>query len=402
MRERVSFSREELPEALPRLAEEVGEGVILSTCNRTEIYTVAEEPEQTAADVLRFLVEYHGVDPQPVAARLYNLRDADAVRHLFKVACGLDSMILGESQILGQLRQALRASSDAYSLRAPVSRLFHRAIRTGRRAREETDLGRNALSISYAAVRLTQRVLGDLSGLRVLLIGAGEAGKLVAGALRTTGAGELIIANRTHERSEELARSLNGRAIRFSEVGSALADADIVIAATEAPDYVISSDTIASARDGRGDRELFVFDLSVPRNVEPDAASQDGVTLFNIDDLSSIAEENLEERKEAASDAEAIVEEEVEGFLEWWGSLDAVPLIKALRRQADHMRRRELNRALRKLSDMSPQETEVVDALTRSIVNKLLHEPTMSLKQRGSDEHLRAVWDLFRLSDDLD
>ena len=400
VRERVSFSKEQLPDALPMLVDGVGEGVILSTCNRTEVYTVAEEPTEAIDGIHGFLAEYHALEPHLLATHLYDRIDSDAVHHLFKVAGGLDSMILGESQILGQVRDALTAASKSHSLSAPVSRLFHRAIRTGRRVREDTDLGRNPLSISYAAVQLAQRVLGNLRGLRVLLLGAGDAGQLVATALRTTGASDLMIANRTPRRGEELARSLNGSVVPFEEVGPALADADIVIAATEAPDYVLSRDAIASAAAERNGRAMFLFDLSVPRNIEPQAETVDNVSLFNIDDLSSIAEENLEERKVAAAEAEAIVEDEVARFMTWWDSLEAVPLIRALRQRAERIRRGELDRALRRRPDLSQRDVELLEAMTSSIINRLLHDPTVSLKQRASQSHLRAARDLFKLWDD--
>ena len=397
IRERVSFPKEQLPEALPMLADQIGEGVILSTCNRTEIYTVAEEPTEAAGEIRQFIAGYHGLDPQSLAPHLYDYTDVEAVRHLFRVASSLDSMILGESQILGQVREALTIASKSHALRAPISRLFHRAIRTGRRVREETAVGRNALSISYAAAQLTQRVLGDLGELTVLLIGAGEAGKLVAEALRTTGVRDLMVSNRTVERAEELSDSLGGRVVPFSEMGSSLANADVVIAATEAPEFVLTSDTIASAADERNGRALFLFDLAVPRNIEPHAATIDNVSLFNIDDLSLIAEKNLEERKEAAADAEEIVEEETVRFVEWWDSLEAVPLIKALRQKAERIRQRELTQAIRRMPDLSSKDTELLDAMTRSIINGVLHDPTISLKNGADEAHLQTVRDLFNL-----
>ena len=260
-------------------------------------------------------------------------------------------------------------------------------------------MGRNALSVSFAAVRLAQQVLGDLSGLRVLLIGAGEAGKLVAQALRTTGIGELIIANRTPERAEELARELEGRAVPFQRLGAAVEDADIVIAATEAPGYLIAADAVLAA-NGRRSQGMFLFDLALPRNIDPAVASLEKVSLFNIDDLSAIAEENLRERRDSAAGAETIVEEEGERFVQWWETLDAMPLIKELRQRAERLRRRELARALEKMDDPSQEDADLLDDMTRSIVNKLLHAPTVSLKQRSDEEYLRAARELFGIRDD--
>ena len=399
VRERVSFSKEQLPQALPLLEEQVDEGVILSTCNRTEIYSTAENPAATANQIERFLKDFHGLAPDEVSPYFYHYTDADAVRHLFRVASGLDSMIVGESQILGQVRNALIAASDSKSAQVSLVGLFHGAVRAGRTVREQTDIGRNALSISYAGVQLAQRVLGTLGGLRVLLIGAGEAGKLVAKALRTVGVSDLMIANRTAARGEELAKSLGGRAVPFTEIEGALNEADIVIAATDSPGLLLTREMVDSAQKERRNGPLFLFDLAVPRDVDPKVGTLGDVRLFNIDDLSSIAEENLEERKRAAAAAEAIVEDEVARFMRWWDSFDAVPIINALRHQAEEIRKRELARALRKMRDLSPEHLEVVEALTMSIITKLLHDPTVFLKQRADKSQLQAARDLLQLWD---
>ena len=400
VREQVSFSKSQLEEALPMLKDRVGESIILSTCNRSEFYAVGENPARIAEQVRLFIADYHGISVETISAHLYEYTDADAVRHLLRVASGLDSMIIGESQILGQVRDSLSAASDAQSVQTSLLGLFHAAVRTGRRVRDETDVGRNALSVSYAGVQLAQRTLGTLSGRRALLIGAGEAGQLVAKALRTVGIADLMIANRTLARAEDLTQSLGGRAIPFSEIESALGEADIVISATDSPEFVITTEMASSAVDERREAPLFLFDLAVPRDVDPQVADLPGLRLFNIDDLFSIAEENLQERKLAALDAEAIVEDELVRFMAWWDSLDAVPIIKTLRQQAEELRKRELERALRKIPDLSLEQREVMDALTTSIVNKLLHDPIASLKQQTDKSQLQAARDLFRLWDD--
>ena len=400
VRERVSFTGEQLPDALVHLRDEVGEGIILSTCNRTEIYSTPEDPAQARSSTEGYLASYHGLGASEITPHLYSYSGAEAAQHLFRVASGLDSMILGESQILGQVRSALVAASDTYQVQVPLSRLFHGAIRTGRRVREETDIGRNALSISYAGVQLAQRVLGGLTGVRVLLIGAGEAGELVAKALRTVGVSDLMIANRTWERGEEVARRLGGRTIPFSQVGQAVGDADIIVAATEAEKFVVTSQMVTEAVGDRRPRHLFFFDLSVPRNVDPEIASMENVSLFNIDDLSSIAEENLQERRGAVAEAEQIVDEELSRFMTWWDSLEAVELVKTLRRQAEETRLRELSRALGKLPGLQAKDRRVVEDLSRALVRKLLHDPTMRLKQRAGKAHIQAVRHLFRLEED--
>lgn len=397
VRERISFSKEQLHDALPLLKDKVGECVILSTCNRTELYTAVDNPAKAVGQIWRFMADFHGLTHSAVPPYLYDYTGADAVRHLFRVASGLDSMIVGESQILGQVRNALRLASESQSVQVSLVGLFHAAVRVGRRAREETKLGRNALSISYTGVQLAQRILGTLQGLRVLLIGAGEAGQLVAKALRTVGVGDLMISNRTLTRAEELAQSLGGRVIPFLDIEGALSNADIVITATDSPELIITRDMVASLDLGRRGSTLFLFDLALPRDVDPQVAALEGVKLCNIDDLSSIAEENLEERQQAAIEVEAIVEDEMERFMRWWDSLDAVPIVKMLWQQAEEIREREVVRALRKLPNLPPQQLQVIDALTRSVVKKLLHYPTASLKHSADKSELQMARNLFRL-----
>ena len=399
VREDLAFPKDRIDEALPALRARLGEAAILSTCNRTEVYGATEDLEGAASRVTSFLEGHSGSSLSNIAPYLYERTDADAARHLFRVASGLDSMIVGETQILGQVRDSLAAASDSQTVQVPLVGLFHAAVRTGRRAREETDVGRNALSISYAGVRLAERVLGSLKGRRALLIGAGEAGQLVAGALRTAGVTDLTLANRTLERGEELARDLGGRAVPFSDIGSVLAESDIVIAATDAPDFVIGRQEVASALKGR-EGDLSLFDLAMPRDIDPDAAEIEGVRLFNIDDLSAIAEENLERRKHAAVEAEEIVEQELSRFMIWWDTLDTVPIVRNLRQQAEDIRRRELGKAMRRLRHLEPSDREVVEALSQSIVNSLLHEPTSFIKQRADKSQIDTVKHLFSLWDD--
>ncbi len=401
VRERVTFPKEGLESALTSLAERVGEGVILSTCNRTEVYCASADPAGTSDGVLRFVSEYHGLGPEAISPYVYRHEGPEAARHLFRVAAGLDSMIVGESQILGQVREALVAASDAQSVRVSLSGLFHSAIRTGRKVRTETDIGRNALSISYAGVQLAERVVGRLVGRRVLLIGAGDAGRLVAGALMTVGVGELVIANRTRSRAEKMAHDLGGEAIGFPELEMALGDSDIVLAATDAPEYVVTESLVRPAVDDRPPaRPLFLFDLAVPRDIEPSVSTIDGVHLYNIDDLSSIAEQNLEQRKRAATAAERIVDDELDRFTAWWASLDAAPIVRSMWQQAEEIRRRELDRALDKMKDLPPDQIEIVEAMTRSIVKKLLYDPTSFLKERADQSQLDSAEALFKLWED--
>lgn len=397
VRESVSFRSSQILEALPVLRNELGEAVILSTCNRSEIYTVTDNPAQAAEGIQRFVAQYHDLPSDSIAPHLYSRTGQDAVKHLFSVSGGLDSLIVGESQILGQVREALSASNEVKAVNSATVRLFHAALRVGRRVRQETNIGRNPLSISYAGVRLAQRMLGDLSDKRALLIGAGEAGSLVARALRTVGIGDLVIANRTESKARELAVYLSSRVIPFENLDDALQSTDIVIAATDSPGYIVTTSMGNSLHRMPGDAPLFAFDLAIPRDIDPQVASEFGVRLFNIEDLSAIAEENLAERRRAADDAEVIIDEEVARFMKWWDSLDVLPTIKAIRRNAEDIRERELAKALGMLDDMTPESRQVVETLTRSIVNKILHDPTDSLKNGATKSQLRAAKDLFRL-----
>ncbi|MCX8213442.1 MAG: glutamyl-tRNA reductase [SAR202 cluster bacterium] len=395
IRERASFTREQLPEALSRLVEKFDEGVILSTCNRTEIYTLTDSPGQASNYILRLISDFHGLDTNLLEGHSYNLEGADAARNLFRVSSGLDSMILGESQILGQVRTALSAAADARTVHSVMLQLFHTAIGTGRRVREETDVSRSSLSVSYAAVKLAESFLGSVSGLKVLLVGVGEAGTLVAQALRSSGVNDITIANRTPERSAEMAEELGGKTVPFSELEHALSQADICIAATDASEPILSRATVASAVDSRPEGSLFLFDLSVPRNIDPEAGNIDRVNLFNIDDLSDIASQNLRGRQVAAGDAEVIVEEEVAQFMSWLDTLEATPLIKAMRLQADEIRRRELDRALREIKGLSESDIAKLEAMTRSIVNRMLHGPTTTLRDRIGEDFLEAAREMF-------
>ena len=400
--ERSSYTKERLADALHSLKDFVGESIILSTCNRTEVYTSSDSPERATARIAEFIARDHGMHPETIEPHLFAYRGEKAVRHLLGVAGGLDSLIVGESQILGQVREALSAASGAGLVDTPLVGLFHAAVRTGRRVREETDVGRNALSISYAGVQLAQRRLGSLRDMAVLLVGAGEAGALVARALRTVGVQRLVIANRTRARAEELADSLGGDVAPFSKLEEALVDADIVIASTDSPEFVIDRRVLSSALDRRARETLFLIDLAVPRDIDPSAADMDGVELFNIDDLSSIAEENLETRKRAAEQAELIVDEETARFMRWRESLDAAPIIKTIHQQAERIREREVQHALREMPGISREQAEVVDALTRSIVRKLLHDPTVFLRDRADKAQLQAARDLFSLMEEAD
>ena len=402
VRESVSFRSSQILESLPALRDELGEAVILSTCNRSEIYTITGDATADIARIHEFVADYHDLPVGSVSPHMYSRIGADAVQHIFSVSSGLDSLIVGESEILGQVRGALSAATAAKATNTAntaCGRLFHAALRVGRRVRQETNIGRNPLSISYAGVRLAQRMLGNLADKRALLIGAGEAGSLVARALRTVGVGDLMIANRTESKAEELANYLSSRVVPFERLHESLEVADIVIAATDSPAYIINSDMAQALRRAPEQSPLFAFDLAIPRDIDPEVATEFGVRLFNIDDLSAIAEENLAERRRAVTDAELIVDEEVAKFMKWWDALDVLPTVRAIRQQAEDIRQRELTRAFDMLDQLTPENRQVVDAMTRSIVNKILHDPTDSLRNDATKSQVRAAQELFRLDE---
>lgn len=394
-REALAFSTGELRAALARLKQELGAAVILSTCNRTELYTVVGAAED-ACRLVPLLLRLRGARVDP--SRFYVLTGLEAVRHLYRVAAGLDSMVVGESQIQGQVRDAFSLATDADCVNGLLSRLFHTALAVGKRARRETSIGRWAASVGSAAVALARQVLMGLEGRTVLVVSAGATGKLAARALTEAGAARVLMTNRTYARAVEVARSLGGQPVPFSRLPEALAQADIVISATGAQGFVLGPQQVAPALAGRDGRPLVFIDLAVPRDVDPAVGELEGVHLYDIDDLQEVAAPQGTHLRDLRR-AEAIVEEEVARFQEWWQSLDVVPVIAALRQRAEEIRQRELERTLRRLPDLSPEERQRIEAMTMAIVNKLLHRPIARLKD-GADIALyrEVLSDLFGLS----
>ncbi len=393
-REALAFAPTELPRALSRLRDELGAAVLISTCNRTELYaTVPSEADAGRLVPLLLRLRDARVDP----SRFYVLTGLEAVRHLYRVAAGLDSMVVGESQIQGQVRDAFAAATDAGCVDGLLSRLFHTALAVGKRARRETAIGRWAASVGSAAVALARQVLGGLEGHTVLVVSAGGTGKLAARALAEAGAGRLLVTNRTYARAVEVARSLGGQPLAFSHLAEALTEADIVISATGAPGFVLGPQQVAPVLPRREGRPLVFIDIAVPRDVDPAVGSLPGVHLYDIDDLQEVAAPQGVHLRDLRR-AEAIVEEEAGRFQEWWQSLDVVPVIAALRQRAEEVRRRELERTLRRLPGLSDEDRQRIEAMTAAIVNKLLHRPIARLKD-GADIALyrEVVADLFGL-----
>jgi len=394
VRERFAVDAGNLPAALERLRERYGAAVLLSTCNRTEIYLSADSAGGAAGSPALALVGLHPHMAPPEA--IYELRGRAAARHLLRVAAGLDSLILGEDQILGQVRGAFTAAVEAHAADHVLSRLFHLAIATGRRVRTETTLSRHARSVSAAAVEAVRERLGDLAGRRLLVLGAGEAGKLTARSLAGCGVGRLIVVNRTLAHAAALAAPLGAEAMAIEGLAVVLAQVDAVICASAAPSYQVTPELLKPVH-GRSARPLLLIDIAVPRDVDPACAAEPGVTLLDLDRLGD-GEDGGVGAAGAITAAEAIVEAEVTGLVAWWETLQVVPTISALHDRAEAIRRTELARTFGRLPDLTPRERARIEALSAAIVSKLLHAPISKLKQPGTGERYAAlVHDLFDL-----
>ncbi|MCS7236541.1 MAG: glutamyl-tRNA reductase [Armatimonadota bacterium] len=382
VRERVAFleSRLGVASALLRGRDGVHEAVLLSTCNRTEAYVVAEDASAGTHAVLAFWCDYHGVSLQELEPYVYALRGADAVRHLFRVASGLDSMMVGETQIMGQVREAFGAARASRATGPLLDALFRQAIATSRQVRQRTGIERGSLSVPGAAVEVARQLLGGLGGRRVLVLGAGEMAELTVRHLVESGCGGVVVCNRTLEHARPLAERLGGVAVRFDELGRYLSEVDILVTSTAAPHPVVEPELVAQAVQGRRE-PLVIVDIAVPRDVHPAVGGLPGVRLLNVDDLQAVSEAARQARQAEIAQAEKIVAEETDRFCAWLRSLKVVPLITALRARAEAVAEEEWRRALPRLQGLTEQERETVRALLQSVVNRLLHGPIVRLKE---------------------
>jgi glutamyl-tRNA reductase len=398
VREHFAFTPDELPALLPSLAASHSGAAVVSTCNRTEIYLAGTRAITDPRPIVAALSAVKG-EPPIEGAPFAVLSGDDAARHLFRVAAGIESKVVGESEILGQVRQAFTASTQAGTHTPALSRLFHTAIRVGRRVRTQTAIGRHAVSVSSTAVALARREPGDLAAKTVLVIGAGEAGKLTASNLTGAGVGRVIVTSRTAERTRELAAALGGRPVAFEKRAAAMADADIVISSTAAQDFVIDREMVAEAMQGRPGRPLLIIDIAVPRDVDPAVRTIDNVRLVDIDELQQVAERNHQLRKQELVAAEAIVEENVQRYSDWLASLSAVPTVAAMRVRAEALRAAEVERTLAKMS-LTDADRARLKAMTQALVKKLLHDPVTRLKSPDDGErYVEAARALFGLDD---
>lgn len=398
--ERMTVPAERLPKALADLVsrENITEAVVLSTCNRTEIYATAERYHGAMGDVRNSLSEMTHVEPEAFADHLYAYHDAAAVAHLFSVASGLDSAVLGESEILGQVRQAWEAATAEGAAGAGLHMLFRHALEVGKRARTETGIGRSMTSVSSAAVALAAERLGTLEGRRVLVLGAGEMGEGMAQSLAAGGVAEVLVANRTPERAHSLAERVGGRAVPLFELPRVLVEVDVLLTSTGATSVMVEHGDVEEVVTQRAGRELLIIDVAVPRDVDPAAADLPGVTLLDMDDLRSFAEVGLAERRREASRARDLVDEEVARYREASTARRVAPVVSSLREQAEALRRAEVDRLGRKLTET---ERAALDAVSKSVVAKLLHEPTVRLKDAAGTARGERLADALRELFDL-
>ena len=400
--ERVAVAPDELGKVITGLVSRanIREAAVLSTCNRTEVYAVAERFHGAYADIRDFFCELSGLQPDDLHPHLYSQHDDAAVAHLFEVASGLESAVLGESEILGQVRSAWEAAQAEGGARATLNLLFRHALETGKRARTETGIGKHTASVSHAAVDMAHERLGSLAGRRVLVVGAGEMGEGVALALVGAGATDIVVTNRTESRAHHLAQRVGGRVVPFSELGSALGEVDVLLTCTGSGSVIIHRDLVEAARRDVG-TPLLVVDIAVPRDVAVDVESAGDVTLLNLDDLRDWAARGLAQRAVEATHVYAIVQEEVERFGLEVTARQAAPLVAQLHEKSESVRQGELDRFGNRLSSLDPAQRDAVDALTKGIVAKLLHHMSVRLKDdAGSPQGERnaaAVRDLFDL-----
>jgi glutamyl-tRNA reductase len=403
LRERLDFSSRDIGAAVEALAmrPSASESVVLSTCNRSEIYVVSSDPRRALEEVTSFLSEYHNLPLSAFTPHLFSYDNEAAARHLFRVAAGLDSIVVGEPQILGQVKDAFHAAAKHHRTGPLLSKLFHWSFLVGKRVRTETGLGEGAVSVSFAAVALARKIFGQLNGRRVLVVGAGEISTLTAQHLRANGVGEILVTSRTPAHADTLAAAVNGRSVAWDDLAQGVSAADIVVTATGSQRPIITRAHV-EAVTGRHRRDpLFIIDIAVPRDVDPSVGDIEQVFLYNVDDLQTIVQENLSRRSSEVERADAIVAEELAKFGAWHRSRGAVPTIVALRERFDRIRRSELNRLDGKLAALPPEARARVDEVTRLIVEKLLLEPTEQLKGLPDEEtqvaYTEAINRLFRL-----
>ena len=405
VRERLAFEENTLLEALDRLRRRPGmiEGMILSTCNRVEVAVTAEEQTDAEGSIERFLAESRSVERDWVSPYLYRYNGPDAIRHLFRVASSLDSMVVGEPQILGQLKTAYALAKECGALSGYLDLVMTRAFNVAKRVRTETEIGTSAVSISYAAVELARDIFGSLAGKRVMLAGAGKMAESAARHLRRAGVSDILVTNRTRSRADLLAEEFQGQVVPYEDFAGMLAEIDILLTSSAAPHYILTREQMRGVISRRRNRPMFLIDIAVPRNIEPSVNQLDNVFLYDIDDLDRVVKSNLQARMNVAEQAEEIITEEVERMVLRLKTREMTPTIISLQEQLEQLRAAEIERARGKLGALTPQQEEAIEALTRGIINKIAHGPITEMRRKASDPdgiHLmNTIRKLFRLGE---
>jgi len=399
VRERIAISRDELPEVTRALAAMPGvsECMIVSTCNRVELLAALESPE---TDLTTFLQDQFGLKPEVLAPHLYQERDQQAVRHLFRVAASLDSMVVGEPQILGQVKEAFAVARASGTIAGQLEHLLQSAFAAAKKVRSETEIGSNSVSIASVAVELARKIFGSLQGRTVFLVGAGKMSELAARHLVQQGAGAILVTNRTIERAQRMAEPFKGRVIPFEELYEAASQADIVISSTGAPHPIFRKEHGQAFMHRRRNRPMFFIDIAVPRDVDPAMGKLEGIFVYDIDDLQQVAAAHMAERSREAHDAETMIEVEVQRFHQRQRTVNVAPAIVALQHQAEEIRQAELRRAQARLGSLTAEQIAAVEALTRGLVNKFLHPPMQALKQAAREDdsvRIEALCDTWSL-----
>ena len=403
LRERLSLTEGSAVSALRELTAAAGihEAAAISTCNRTELYLIVSDPVEAESTALGVLARQAEMRPTELLGHLYSLRAGEAARHLMQVTAGLDSMILGEAEIQGQVKRAYELALVEGGTGPILNRLFRGALAAGGRAREETGINEKGVSVPSVAVELARRTLGDLAKRKVLVVGAGETAELVARALVARGVTTVFVANRHYDRAIGLAQRFQGAAVRFEELPEQLREVDIVVSATNSPHHIVERDDIAVVMEERGGKPLMLIDIAVPRDVEPACREVAGVTVYDIDDVQKIVELNASGREAEAKRAEQIIEVELDRFERWLAALDLVPTIAALRERGDEVVRRVLAENEGRWQDLSEADRDRVEAMAKAIASRLLHEPTLALRRAAGDEdaylYVSALRELFGL-----
>ena len=404
IRERVAFSPTAMEKPLREISAlpSVVEAMIVSTCNRVELYAATPDPQQARAELQRYMAQRHRISADVLDEHLYSYACQKAVRHVLRVTSSLDSMVVGEPQILGQMKTAYGYACEYKSAGLILNRFMHKAFSVAKRVRTETAIANSAVSVSYAAVELARKIFDSLENKTVMLVGAGEMCELAAKHFVRCGVSKVLVTNRTYSRAEKLAESFGGVAVNFANFREQLHRVDILLSSTGSPDYVLHAADLKAACKLRRYQPMFLIDIAVPRDIDPAAGKIDSIYLYDVDDLQGVVQANLKERQKEAIKAEQIVDEEVERFHDWLSNLTVRPTIVALRKQLEEVRQKELQKTLSNLGTLDEQQRKALDAMSSAIVNKILHHPTRLLKQLDCDDdklrYLDAVQALFDLS----